>query len=124
MRYLLLVALNLPVIFLALLEMITRYKLLKMSARRFRVQLIFWLTILAVLVASYPAYNYLSGRPPLDSHELSLFDIAQTTAIIALVYVLNNIRQRAQSTEHTLRDLHQQLSLTLSDYKKNTREDS
>lgn len=114
MRYITLVLLNVPVIFLAFLNLITRYKLKKISVRRFRVQFIVWFTILIFLVGSYPVYNYLSGRAPLDSQELSLLDIFQTTALILLFYILNNLRQRTEWTERTLRDLHQEISIKLS----------
>lgn len=73
-----------------------------------------WLLILIVLVGSFPVYNYLSGRPPLDSHELSLFDIVQTTAIVFLFYIANSQRQKMEWNERILRDLHQELSIRLS----------
>lgn len=114
MRYIILVALNLPIIFIAVLNFITKYKLGKISSQRFRAQLLIWLTLLVVLVGSFPVYNMLSGRAPLDSHELSLFDIVQTTVIILLFYIINNQRQRVEQNERRLRDLHQELSIKLS----------
>lgn len=86
----------------------------KISARRFRIQVFLWLIILLILVGSFPIYNQLSGRPPLDSNELSLFDMVEVTAIITLIYVVNNLRQRLEWNERTLRDLHQELSIRLS----------
>lgn len=114
MRYLLLVLLNLPVILLALLNSVTRYKLGKTTKERFRLQFTFWVIVLLVLICSFPIYNILTGRPVLDSHELSLFDIAHTTAIILLFYIVNKQRQKIEWTERTLRDLHQELSIRLS----------
>lgn len=114
MRYLILLLLNVPIISIALLNLITRYKLKKITQRRFRIQMILWAILLIVLIFSFPLYNYLSGKPILDSQELSLFDIFQTTAIIFLVYVVNNMRQRAEWNEKTIRDLHQELSIKLS----------
>lgn len=114
MRYIVLVLLNLPVIFLAFLNLVTKYKLKRINVRRFRVQLTVWVMTLILLVGSYPIYNYLSGRYLLDSYELSLFDIAQTTAVIWLFYMLNNLRQSAEWTDQRLRDLHQQLSIITS----------
>lgn len=114
MRYLILVLLNLPVILLALMNIVTQYKLKKVPRKRFRQQLILWLTLLIVLIGSFPVYNQFMGRPPLDSTDLSVFDIVQTTAIVLLVYITNNQRQRIEQAERTLRDLHQELSITLS----------
>lgn len=114
MRYLILVLLNLPIILVALANIITQYKLGKVSAGRFRHQLILWLAIMVVLIGSFPLYNAISGRPPLDSGELSLFDIIQTTAIVFLLYFINRHRQKLDQTEKRLRDLHQELSIKVS----------
>lgn len=115
MRYLILVLLNLPVILLALINIVTRYKMGKVSGQRFRRQVLMWLVILLIVVGSFPFYNYLNDKPLLDSSELSLFDIVQTTAIIFLFYAVNHLRQQVDQTETTLRDLHQELSIKLSD---------
>lgn len=117
MRYITLVLLNVPIILAALVNIITQYKLRKVSTARFRHQLIIWLVIMVVLVCSFPMYNISLGHPPLDSSELSLFDILQTTAIILLFYIANNQRQRIDQNERRLRDLHQELSIRLSDEK-------
>ena len=114
MRYLILVLLNVPIILAALINIITQYKLRKVSTARFRHQLIIWLVIMIVLVGSFPTYNISLGHPPLDSSELSLFDILQTTAIILLFYIANTQRQRIDQNERRLRDLHQELSIRLS----------
>ena len=117
MRYLILVLLNVPIILAALINIITQYKLRKVSVTRFRHQLIIWMVIMVVLIGSFPLYNISIGHPPPDSSELSLFDILQTTAIILLFYIANNQRQRIDQNERRLRDLHQELSIRLSNEK-------
>jgi len=114
MRYLILVLLNAPIIGLALLNIITQYKMKKASKARFRHQIILWGLILVALLCSFPFYNYLSDKPLLDSSELSLFDITETTAIIALIYIINSQRRRIERTEKIVRDLHQEISIKLS----------
>ena len=94
MRYLILILLNVPIILAALINIITQYKLRKVSPARFRHQLIIWLVIMVSLMGSFPIYNISLGHPPLDSSELSLFDILQTTTIIFLFYIAYNQRQR------------------------------
>lgn len=118
MRYGFLLLLNLPIILLALMNIITQYKLKKVERSRFRVQLTLWLLILVALVSSFPLYNYLTGKSPLDSSELSLFDIAQTTAIIYLIYIVNEYRRKIERSERLIRDLHQELSIKLSEQKR------
>lgn len=119
MRYIVLVLLNLPVILLALVNIVTQYKLGRVSKNRLRHQLVIWVVILIVLISSFPVYNTLAGRAPLDSSELSIFDILQTTVIITLFYVANNQRQRQDQTDKRLRELHQELSIKLSRTNKN-----
>jgi uncharacterized membrane protein len=114
MRYIILVLANLPIILLALVNIVTQYKMKRISSARFRHQVLLWLLILAVLVGSFPMYNYLNGNAPLDSHELSAFDIVETTAIVYLMYIVNNHRRKLEQTEKTMRELHQEISITLS----------
>ena len=113
MRYLVLVLLNLPVILLALLNIITQFKLQKVSKQRLQHQVLLWLVVLLALVSSFPIYNLLIGKPLLDSSELSSFDIVQTTAIILIFYIINRQRQRIEQNEKIIRDLHQELSIKL-----------
>jgi len=114
MRYLILVLLNMPIILLALFNIITQFKLKRVTKKRFQHQIMLWLLIFVVLVLSFPLYNYLAGKPLLDSAELSLFDIVQTTAIIIIFYIVNRQRQKIETAEKTIRDLHQELSIRLS----------
>jgi len=117
MRYAILILLNLPIILLGLLNIITKYKMKRVPKRHFVKQLILWIVLLVVLVSSFPIYNALMGRPILDSTDLSAFDIVQTTAIVFLIYVVNDQRQKIEQMDHRLRDLHQELSIILSDKK-------
>lgn len=118
MRFLILLLLNVPIISIALLNLITRYKLRKVTKRRFKIQMILWATLLVVLIASFPLYNLVLGKPLFDSNDLTAFDIVQTTAIISLIYVVNTMRQKAEWNEKTIRDLHQELSIKLSIYEE------
>ena len=114
MRYIVLVLLNVPIILLALVNFITKYKLGRITKQRLHHQLFLWITLLVVLIASFPVYNIVTGKQPLEASGLSLFDIVQTTAIVLMFYIINSQRQRAEQNEHRLKDLHQELSIRLS----------
>lgn len=114
MRYLILVLLNLPVILVAMVNIITQFKLKKIPLGRFRKQFLLWACVLTVVVGAFPLYNILTGRPAFSSSEFSLFDIAQTTAVVYLLYLINGLRQRLDRTEKRLRDLHQELSIRMA----------
>ena len=108
MRYVILILLILPIILLALVNIVTQYKLNKITKRRFRWQLAMWLFILVVLVFSFPTFNYINGNPILYSGSLSLFDIVPE---LKLEF---NEPEKIENIEKTLRDLHQELSIKLS----------
>lgn len=114
MRYIILVLLNAPIIFIALLNTLTQYKLGKINKRRFIRQFLLWITISIVVISSFPLYNLAIGQPIFDSAELSLFDIAQTTTLIYLLYVINNQRRKLDANERLVRELHQEISIRLS----------
>lgn len=116
MRYVILVLLNVPIILLALMNIITQYKMKRIPSTRFRHQFLLWLIILVVLISSFPIYNLLNGRTLLDSRELSSFDIAETTVLILLFYIVNNQRRKIEENERMTRDLHQELSIKLSEF--------
>jgi len=114
-RYLLLLLLNLPFIFAAILSIITQYKLNKISSRRLIVQIILWVIVLAGLVFALPIYEWLFSNNLTVSEPLSLFDVVQITAIVVVFYVVNRTRAKIDTLERRLRDLHQELSIRLSD---------
>lgn len=114
MRYLILVILNLPIFLLAVLNIVTQYRLGKISKDRFRIQLSIWLIIALVILTSFPLYNLSQGNELFLSDGFSWFDIAQITVIVYLLYFINRQRQKIEATDKTLRDLHQELSIKLS----------
>lgn len=115
MRYIILLIFNTPIILMALISVVTQYKLRSIQKGRFVRQSIFWLTLLVALFTALPLYNVLSGRAPLDSGGLSVLDIVQATAVFMLFYVINRQRQSIERTERRLRELHQKLSIILSE---------
>jgi hypothetical protein len=114
MRYALLLLLTAPIVLMALLNILTQYKMKRISKSRLVHQFILWTLISTLLVASFPVYNLVNGKPLLDSSYLSLLDILQTTAIVYLVYIINNFRRKIEQNERTIRDLHQEVSINLS----------
>ena len=118
MRYILLIIINLPIIFLALLNLVTQYKLKKIDKDRFRHQLFLWIVILILIALTFPIYNLFKGYDLLNSSTLSLFDIAEITAIVYLIFHINSIRTQLDKDELRLRELHEELSIRLSESDK------
>jgi hypothetical protein len=116
-RYLLLFLLNAPFIFAGILNTLVNYKLSRFSRTRFVVQMSFWIVILAGLASAQLIYDYLSSRGLTQTDPLSLFDVVQITAIVMVYYIASRTRSKLDAVEKRLRDLHQEVSIILSEKK-------
>jgi hypothetical protein len=113
-RYFLLLLFTLPFIVAAIVNLITQYKLQKISRSRFITWILVWVLILLGLIFTEAIYNWLFVNNLTVSESLSLFDVVQITAIIMLFYIVNRLRQKTEVIERRLKDLHQELSIKLS----------
>lgn len=114
-RYLLLLLLNLPFILAAIMGIITQYKLGKSSRRRLVIQILIWAIILIGLAFAQPIYEWLFSNNLTETEPLSLFDVVQITAIVIVFYLANRTRTKVESLERRVRDLHQELSIYISE---------
>lgn len=114
-RYILLVLLNLPFILAGILGAVTQNKLGKSSRNRLLTQILLWLTILAGLCVAKPLYEWLYGHDLTQTEPLSLFDVIQITAIVVTFYIATRTRTKLEEVERRLNDLHQELSIRLSE---------
>jgi hypothetical protein len=117
-RYLVLVILNMPFILAALVNTLVSYKLGRISKQRFILRTAFWLFIFAGLVLAQPVYNYLFSRDLTTSASLTIFDIVEITGLVVVFLIANRSRTRIDTLERRVQDLHQELSIRLSDQKK------
>lgn len=113
-RYLLLVLLNLPFIIAALIGALTQYKLGRISKYRFALQLSLWTVLAAGLIFAQAIYQWLFSNNLTKTEPLSLFDVVQITAIIVILYIANRTRSRLDILEQRIRNLHEELSIKLS----------
>jgi len=118
-RYTLLFILNIPFIIISLIKLVTEYKLNKVSNRYFIVKVMFWITIMLGLMFIEPIYIWLYNQKLTISEPLSLFDVVQITAIVIVLYISDRTRSKLETTDRKLRDLHQELSIILSNKKQN-----
>lgn len=116
-RYLLLLLLNLPFIFLAILSAVTKYKLKRTTKIRFIIQIVIWLVILIGLISAESIYIWLFQHQLTQTEPLSLFDVIQITAIVIVFYIANQSRSKIETLERRVQDLHQEISIKLSNKK-------
>lgn len=116
-RYLILVILNTPLIVAAMTNTLVGYKLGRMSGRRFFIGLSFWSLILASLVFIKPIYSFLFSNHLTQTEPLSLFDVMQITGIVFTLFIANKAYGKVDLLERRVQDLHQELSIRLSEGK-------
>jgi hypothetical protein len=114
-RYLILLLLNTPFILGGIINALVSYKLSKMSRRRFLFQVSVALIVFICLASAKPIYEFLFSRNLTQTEPLSLFDVIQITGIIGLVFAVQRIRTKMETLERRVQDLHQELSIRLSD---------
>lgn len=113
-RYLLLLIVNLPFIFLAILSVTTNYKLGKISRRKFIWRVIFWLLILVGLASAEGIYEWLYSKDLTETEPLSLFDVVQLTAIVFAFYTINRMRDSISKLKESVSSLHSAAAIVLS----------
>lgn len=113
-RYLLLVILNLPFIIAGIINAIVAFKLNRIGRRRLVLRLTVWISILLSLVFAEPIYSYLFSNNLTQTEPLSLFDVIQITGIIGVLFIANLAYSKVNILERKVQDLHQELSIRLS----------
>lgn len=114
-RYLVLLLLNIPLISVALISILVDYKMGKLSRKKYVLQIVVWLIILAGLAMAKFIYEFLFSNHLTQTEPLSLFDVMQITGIILVLFMANRSRIKIETLERRVQDLHQELSIRLSD---------
>jgi hypothetical protein len=97
------------------------YKTKKLSRKKLAAQTLLWLVILLGLILAKPLYEFLFSNKLTDTEPLSLFDVIQITAIIFLMYSAYRARLKVENLNRKLQDLHQELSILLSETENTNR---
>lgn len=114
-RYLILILLNSPLILAGLIGALVDFKTRGLSRNRFILNVIFWLFVLGALVAAQPIYVALYTNHLTTTSSMNLFEVIEFTAIIYLLFVISRIQSRLATSERRLQNLHQELSIRLSE---------
>lgn len=113
-KYTLLVLLNLPLVFLAVIDATMRYKLGKASKQRTLLLYAFWTVIVVGLFSAQYVYEALLKSGLTDSDSLSVFDVIQITAIVLLLYMFLKLYSKLSDIELRSQKLHRKLSIVVS----------
>lgn len=114
-RYLILIILNVPLLIAAMVNTLVGYKLGRMTKPRFAAGMLFWIILLVGLLFAEPIYNFLFSNHLTETEPLSLFDVMQVTGIIFTLFIANKAYGKASLLERRVQELHQELSIRLSE---------
>ncbi len=114
-RYLILLLLNTPFVTAGLVNALVKFKLKKVSRRRFILESVIWIVVFIGLASIKPIYEFLFSNNLTQTEPLSLFDVAQITGIVAVTFVASRTRAKLDALERRVQDLHQELSIRLAE---------
>lgn len=98
-----------------ILDAVVSYKLNRSSKRRFIFRVTVWIIIFGGLLFTEVIYNFLFSNQLTHTEPLSLFDVIQITGIIFTFFIANQAYTRTDALERRVQDLHQELSIQLSE---------
>lgn len=113
-KYVLLVVLNSPFIFLGILRAVRRYNMSEINLLSLLARLVFWVSVLTGLIFANNIYIYLSSNGLTNSPPLSLADVVLTTGVIFCIYSIIGLYARLDKSERRATELHEKLSMYLS----------
>ena len=117
-RYMILILINLPFIIAGIAGAVVSYKMNHISKKKFVFRTSIWLFVLSGLLFAESIYSFLFSNNLTQTEPLSLFDVIQITGIIITFYIANQAYIKAATLEKRLQDLHQELSIRLSNDRK------
>lgn len=117
-RYLILVILNTPIVVAGLLNVLVDYKTRKVPRKKFIVQVVIWITILTGISSTKFIYDSLFSNHLTTTEPMSLFDVIEITGIILVLFMANRSRIKLETLERRVNNMHQELSIRLSQKNK------
>lgn len=96
---------------------VVSHRLQQSSNRAFMVRMGLWIVILVGIIFAQPIYDFLFSNKLTETEPLSLFDVIQITGIIFTLFIANRAYIKADMLESRVQDLHQELSIRISENK-------
>lgn len=114
-RYLILLVLTAPFIIAGFLNALVAFKMKRSSRRQFLFRSMAWILIFIGVLLAEPIYQFLFSNNLTQTEPLSLFDVMQITGIVFVFFLASRSRVKIESLERRVNDLHQELSIRLSE---------
>jgi hypothetical protein len=113
-KYTLLIVLNMPFIIFGLINAFILYRDSSLGRFSLLIRIIFWSSIAFGLVFAQQIYNFLVRNDLTNSQPLSLADVVLVTGVDFCMFLSLRLYTRLEHTEHKLMDLHEKLSIIIS----------
>jgi hypothetical protein len=107
-----------------ILKTVVSYKMHHTSERHFWIRLLLWMVVLTGLVFAQPIYIFLFSNNLTETEPLSLFDVIQITGIVFTFFIANRAASKIDLLENRVQELHQKLSIRLSEKAPNSSPDN
>lgn len=117
-KYVLLFALNVLFVFFGLLKAIMLYRTKSVDRVTFALRVLFWISILLILIFAHPIYDYAYSHNWTDSSPLSLPDVVLATGFLLSLSLCVKLYAKVDVMDKRISDLHQEISILRSLDKK------
>ena len=116
-KYVLLLVLNLPFVFLGFYKVLMLFRTKKIGKIHFIFRLSFWVGVLLALASAELIYEYLYDHGLTDSTPLSIADVLLVTGVMACLTLILRLYSKLDKLENRVSLLHEKLSIILSEDK-------
>lgn len=117
-RFAILVIINLPLIVIAVIGTLTSYKTGRISKKRCRLELLFWVVLGGGLIITEPLYNLLLASHLTDSDPMSIFDMVLLTLLVLSALWIKSMHAKAADLQRKFSLMHEHLAIKEAEYDK------
>lgn len=110
-RYVLLVLINLPLLFIGVISAITHYKTGRISKKRCTAEVLLWVCVGIGLVAIEPIYNTLLRHNLTNSTPMSLLDIVLLTLLLLCFFLIKETNDKISHLSRKFSRMHESLAI-------------
>jgi hypothetical protein len=114
-KYTLLILLNMPFVIFGLINAFILYRDSSLGRFSLFIRIVFWTLIALGLIFAQQVYNFLVRNDLTNSQPLSLADVVLVTGVNFCMFLSLRLYTRLEHTERRLTDLHEKLSIILSE---------
>jgi predicted membrane channel-forming protein YqfA (hemolysin III family) len=110
-KYAILVIVNLPLLFIAIVGTLTNYKTGRISRKKATTEVLFWLAIGLLLVLVEPLYNTLIRHNLTNSAPMNIFDVGLLTLFVLSLLFIKQSNEKVSQLNKKVARMHESIVL-------------